>query len=104
MDYVWDYSKIKSKRKELAQFPGYLPHLLRMCLGSKYYSQYIGNLESNNLLNELEERLYYSRRFNNEEAWEEFVQFVENNPQFSDFIQPANSVEGKKILEKLKKQ
>lgn len=102
MDYIWDYSKIRSKREELAQFQGYLPHLLRYCLGSKYYAKYIKNLEEKNLLNDLEEKLYSSRRFNNEESWKEFVEFVEQNPQFADFIHPADSLEGKKILEKLK--
>lgn len=102
MDYIWDYSKIRSKREELAQFQGYLPHLLRYCLGSKYYVKYIKNLEEKNLLNDLKEKLNSSRRFNNEESWKEFVEFVEQNPQFADFIHPADSLEGKKILEKLK--
>ncbi|MBR5504017.1 MAG: hypothetical protein IKV87_06215 [Methanobrevibacter sp.] len=102
MEYIWDYSKIKSKGEELAQFQGYLPHLLRYCLGPKYYVKYIKNLEEKNLLKGLEDELYYSRRITNEESWIEFVEFIETNPQFSDFIHPVNSLEGNKILEKLK--
>jgi len=103
-DYILDYGKIKSRREELAQYSGYLPYLLRYCMGSEYLEKYKINLREKDLFDNIEPKLYPNQKLNDENSWREIIDFVEINPQFYDFIHPLNSMEGKKILEKNKKK
>ena len=74
---------------ELVNFDGYLPILLLSCIsfsGFASYKMYCDNIKDKGLWEQVEEKLYYSRRYSVDERNAELISFLNVHPQFSKFF------------------
>lgn len=78
-----NYSLIKAKSKELENYPGFLPGIILMEIDiDKYYSV----LEKEGLFEQLYDKLNKSRRQSFTQMVYELKSWVEDNPEYKDFI------------------
>ncbi len=74
--------KLKQYEKDLINYGGYLPSLVRWGIDI----QYIININKSENAKSINERIAESRYYDFEELWDEFVEWCDENPQFSDLL------------------
>lgn len=79
----YDYLKIKSKAKELEEYQGYLPWMIQREIDLENYFNY---LEKKGLLDKFKDRLSESKMLSYEKHKEEFLQWIDSNPEYSEFL------------------
>ena len=79
----YSHLKIKSKSKELEEYPGYLPWIIRREIDlENYYS----HLEKYGLYDKFRDRLSESMMLSYVKHKEEFLGWIESNPEYSEFL------------------
>ncbi len=79
----YDYLKIKSKAKELEEYPGYLPWLIQREIDLENYFNF---LEKKGLLDKFKNKLSQSMMLPYKKHKEEFIQWINHNPEYSEFL------------------
>ena len=95
-------SKIKGKRKELEHYNGCLPQKISIILGAKSYEKHTEYIKEKGIYEEWLHQFMRSRKYSSEEANEELVNWVKENPQYSNFIKYVDKP-SEKDLEETKK-
>ena len=78
-----NYEKIKKDAVKLEKFPGYLPCIIRLEINEFNYLEFI---EKEGLLDKLYNKLVESRKFSFSEMLDEFARWVNDNPEYKDFL------------------
>lgn len=79
----WFYDRIKDKAGELEKYPGYLPSIVRMGINIHNWYDF---LKEKGLYDEVRGEMYEKRYISIDEDFEDFRQWVKDNPEYSDFI------------------
>ena len=79
----YDYLKIKSKAEELEKYPGYLPWIIQREID---LDNYHSNLEKKGLYDKFKDNLSESMMFSYKKHKEEFIRWINNNPEYSEFL------------------
>lgn len=75
--------KIKSKSKELEEYPGYLPWIILREIDLENYSDF---LEKLGLWDKFRDKLSESKMASYDKHKKEFIDWINNNPEYSDFL------------------
>ena len=79
----WYYDRIKDKSSELEKYPGYLPSIVRMAIN---LSNWYDFLKEKGLYEKTMDEIYSKRHISIGEDFEDFRQWVKDNPEYSEFI------------------
>ena len=85
---MWDFMeydslKIKSKVQELEEYPGYLPWIIQREIDLE---NYYNHLKKKGIYNKFKDKLSESKMASYKKHKEEFIQWVNNNPEYSEFL------------------
>lgn len=86
----WYYDRIKDKSSELEKYPGYLPSIVRMAIN---LSNWYDFLKEKGLYEKTMDEIYSKRHISIGEDFEDFRQWVKDNPEYSEFIDENSTPE-----------
>ena len=86
----WYYDRIKDKSSELEKYPGYLPSIVRMAIN---LSNWYDFLKEKGLYEKTMDEIYSKRHISIGEDFEDFKQWVKDNPEYSEFIDENSTPE-----------
>lgn len=92
----WFYSKIQEKAPELERYPGYLPSIIRMGINIHNWYDF---LKEKGLYEQVWQEIYENKYNSLHEDFEDFRQWVKDNPKYSDFIDEEGSPEEEVITD-----
>lgn len=78
-----NYSAIQNRSKELECFKGYLPSIIQMLIN---YDNYLNFLRKEGLFDNLSIQLAKSRHYSRAKRENEFMEWINDNPEYKDFI------------------
>lgn len=81
-----DVEKLILRLKELVNYEGYLPWLIRFRMPRTVSMYYLDNLMKKGLSDKYADKFIKSKTFNWDDSVEEFNEWIKNNPEFKDLV------------------